>query len=168
LTFTWKGNVMNPKTLLSLTLAFGLLISVGCKRKENGRVPSPAKSKVTAQTLVGKWVVDLPATKEEMKKSPKWQQASEEEKELPKAVEEFIKQMKMVATAEALEFYRGERKNEVPYQVKSVEGNVVVAEMDARGQKVTLTFTFQSDDRMMYKSSATDDMDYYVWTRLKD
>lgn len=159
---------MNLKTLLSLSLAFGLLASVGCKRKENGKVPSPAKPKVTAQTLLGKWVVDLPATKEEMKKSPKWQQASEEEKEIPKAIEDRIKQMGMGATAEVLEFYRGERKTEVPYQVKSVEGNVLVAEMDAGGQKVTLTFTFQGDDRMMYKSSGTDDMDYYVWTRLKD
>ncbi|NOX98617.1 MAG: hypothetical protein GXP30_02630 [Verrucomicrobia bacterium] len=56
----------------------------------------------------------------------------------------------------------------LPYVIVSESLDKVVAEADAGGQKVTLTFAIYDDESITIKSSATNDMDYYVWDKSRD
>jgi len=128
---------------------------MGCRKPSGG----------AANPFVGKWVIHLERTMAESKKSPKY-----DEKDEAKMAGFFTSMMDSVGleiTGDKMIYARGDRKTAQPYKVKSRDDSAgkMTATSEAGGQKVEIAFTLIDGKYMNFKSSGTDDMDYYVWER---
>ncbi len=115
--------------------------------------------------VVGVWQLDREETESNIRQSPKW------DEEIERVLPMILTKMEAINynfTGAVLTVVQGERKQVFDYIVSSDAGaNPVVLEMLVDGQTVNLEITFISDNQINIKSSETDDMDYYIWKRVK-
>jgi hypothetical protein len=123
----------------------------------------PAPVDMTAFT--GLWEVDFDRTMEAAKESPKYDEA--EAARLPDMIKRLMAMMKVELTDSEMIYHRGEKAVAVPYTVSASDMTSVTVAVKQGAMEATLIFTQVDADTMRFKSSATDDMDYYVWKRAQ-
>ncbi|MCA9403244.1 MAG: hypothetical protein KC897_05630 [Candidatus Omnitrophica bacterium] len=119
----------------------------------------------TSERLKGTWVIDYNGTLEYAQTSPKY--TPKEAAVLPGQLKLLRGLMKIQVTDTQVITHRGDRKQVVAYTTADADADRVILKTEARGQQVTLTFTFLPGGGMNMRSSATDDMDYFVWRKLR-
>jgi len=113
--------------------------------------------------LQGQWQVDVDQTVDYTRK---YADLSETESErLPDMVERLARSMTLEVNGDKMTISRGERSQSYGLQFKDSKADQVVATFQAGDMSIELTFHFIDEDHMRYTSSATDDMDYYIWKR---
>ena len=143
------------RTAFFLITALAALSLIGCK-KDAGT--GPAKN-----PFIGKWTVKYELTMEESKKSPKYQPALAELKGL--VIKNMVEQMKLEITAEEMIYSTNDNEPPVPYTVTSTGtgGKSLTATSQVGDKEVQIIFTLIDDKYMNFKSTGTDDMNYYIW-----
>jgi len=112
--------------------------------------------------LKGSWILDAQATQKYVKTSPKWK--AEDEKHLPMIIKR-MSQMQYKFTDDAIVMSMRGREQVIPVSLKKSDAKKYVFDGKLRGQDVTMTVFFMDDATINIRSSATDDMDYYLWKR---
>ena len=143
------------KTAFFLITALVALSLIGCKK---GAGSQPAKN-----PFIGKWTVNYELTMEESKKSPKYQ--PELDKLMGLVIKNMVEKMKLEITAEEMIYSMHDNERVVPYTVTSTGagGKSLIATSQAGDKEVQITFTLINDKYMNFKSTGTDDMNYYIW-----
>ena len=145
-------SVLVALTLVSLALA-------GCGAGDASA--NPKKDPFAA--LMGTWMVDMDATMERARSNPDL--SPEQLEQMPGVIEKMMNSMTLEMTPEAMVTKMGERERKATYTVKSTAPNNVVLAVKSGMQSAECTFELLPDSRMRYTSSATNDMDHYVWMR---
>ncbi len=134
------------------------LLALAC-----GCTAPPANLNMTDFT--GLWEVDFDRTMEAAKQSPKYDEA--EAARLPDMIKRLMAMMKVEVTDSEMIYHRGEKAVAVPYTVSASDMTSVTVAVKQGAMEATLIFTQVDADTMRFTSSATDDMDYYVWKRAQ-
>ncbi len=114
--------------------------------------------------FAGLWEVNFDATMEEAKKSPKYDEKMAER--LPDMVKRLMAVMKVRLNDEEMVYLRGTREMAIPYRFKSSDDKSVTVSMtQGPSEATTVVFTLIGGKHMNFKSSASDDMHYYVWQK---
>ena len=113
--------------------------------------------------LAGMWEVDYDRTMAEGKKSPKYDDKMAER--LPAMVKRMMGRMRITLTDKEMIYVMGAKEMALPYTVKSSDANSVTVSAKQGTKEVTVVFTLIEATYMNFKSSGSDDMDYYVWKR---
>lgn len=114
------------------------------------------------EELKGSWTLDASATEENLKTSPQW--TAEDAKYLPtimKRMSQFVFEFE----EDAIVSSRRGKQQILPVVLKENSGEMYVFEGTIRDERVTVTVSFVDDRTINIRSSATDDMDYYLWKR---
>lgn len=117
--------------------------------------------------FIGKWQVDYDATLEGAKKSPKYD-PEKDAKILPTILKKITESLFLEITVDDVIFTQGDRSTPMPYTIKSADKDSVVLACSVKENTFTLTFEKRPKKRMGFKSSLTDDMDFYVWEPRRD
>ncbi len=117
------------------------------------------------ERFLGIWVVDYEKTMEEAKKSPKY--SPKDDARFAEVIQRMMATMKLQFTGDEMIYLRGDRKNAVPYTVKSSDGTKAALSCEAGGRHFDVVLTLREGYTMNFKSSGSDDMDFYVWKRGK-
>lgn len=117
-------------------------------------------------TFAGLWEVDFDRTMEAAKQSPKYNEAEAER--LPEMIKRMMGMMKIELTSSEMIYRRGTKEVAIPFGVSASDGTTVTVTAKQGEVEVTVVFTRLEEDGMSFKSSATDDMDYYVWRRVAE
>ncbi len=143
------------KTAFFLITALVAMSLIGCKKDAGSQ---PAKN-----PFIGKWTVNYELTMEESKKSPKYQPGLDEV--MGKIIKKMVEQMKLEITADEMIYSMGDNKQSAPYTITSTgdDGKSLTVTSQAGDKEVQVTFTLIDDKYMNFKSTGTDDMDYYIW-----
>ncbi|MDT8391463.1 MAG: hypothetical protein RRC34_13245 [Lentisphaeria bacterium] len=112
--------------------------------------------------FVGTWQVDYKATLEGAVKSPKYD-PEKDAKILPVILKKIAETFFLEITDDDVIFTQGERSTAMPYTVKSADKDSVVVSCSVAEKTFTMAFEHRGKKRMGFKSSLTDDMDFYVW-----
>jgi len=126
---------------------------------------APTARAAGMETFLGTWVVDYGKTMEEAKKSPKY--SPKDDARFAAAIQRMMATMKIQFTGDEMIYLRGDRKNAVPYTLKSSDGTKAAISCAAGGRHFDVVLTLRKGDTMNFKSSGSDDMDFYVWKRGK-
>lgn len=116
----------------------------------------------TPQVLKGSWILDAEATEKQIKSSPSFK--AEDEKYLPA----ILKRMSLVSytfTETAITVAMRGKEQIMPVVLKEHEAAVYIFEGKAGEDTVTMTVRFIDEETINIRSSATDDMDHYLWKR---
>ncbi len=142
-------------TAFFLITALAALSLIGCKKDAGSQ---PAKN-----PFIGNWTVSYELTMEESKKSPKYQPEIAEK--MGMFIKNLVEQMKLEIAAEEMIYSLGDNERRVPYTVTSTGpgGKSLTATSQAGDKEVQIAFTLIDDKYMNFKSTGTDDMDYYIW-----
>ncbi len=102
-------------------------------------------------------------TMEESKKSPKYQ--PEIAQLMGMVIKNMVEQMKLEITAEDVLYSMNDNKQSVPYTITSTDaaGKSLTATSQASDKEVQIIFTLIDDKYMNFKSTGSDDMNYYIW-----
>ncbi len=143
------------RTAFFLITALVAMSLIGCKK---GAGSQPAKN-----PFLGKWTVNYELTMEESKKSPKYQ--PERDKFIGLVIKNMVEKMKIEITAEEMIYSMGDNEQAAPYTITSTgdDGKSLTVTSQAGDKEVQITFTLIDDKYMNFKSTGTDDMDYYIW-----
>lgn len=113
--------------------------------------------------FIGQWGVDVPATLEEMKKSPKYN--PEQAAQYAAHVKKMSGQLLLTVGESQINIDLDMRTRAIPYKVvNSTEKETQVA-FDTGKQKGGITFTRIGKDRINFKFTEGDDLNIYVWKR---
>jgi hypothetical protein len=115
------------------------------------------------ERFLGVWVVDYDQTMEEAKKSPKYQ--AKDAPLIAGMIKRMMATMKIEFTRNEMIYLRGDRKNAIPYTVKSGGGSKTTLSCTAGGRQFEVVVTLREGTTMNFKSSGSDDMDFYIWKR---
>ncbi|MDQ7826949.1 MAG: hypothetical protein RDV48_29390 [Candidatus Eremiobacteraeota bacterium] len=118
-----------------------------------------------AQNFVGIWAVDYERTMEEAKKSPKYN--AKEAAAMGEMMKRLMATMKVEFTTREMIYHRGGKTNAIPYTVKSNDGSKTILSCKAPRRDFEVVVTIREGGLMNFKSSGSDDMDYYIWKRGK-
>lgn len=112
-------------------------------------------------TYHGEWKIDVPATMEHAKQSPKYkaEEAATIESSLTRRAEAMTLRIDDARVAIVL----GQRTMPLPYTVQSDTDAETKLGFTAGKQTGVLTFTRIGEDRINFTSSLTDDMNFFVW-----
>ncbi len=114
--------------------------------------------------IIGTWVLDQAASEENVKDSPQWDENIE--KALP-IILQRMGEVQYVYTDKTLEVKTGENTLTLDYSVVSSGADKpLILEMKVRDQTFNWDISFLTDNQIVIKSSATDDLDYFVWRRV--
>jgi hypothetical protein len=113
--------------------------------------------------FVGLWDVDFDRTMEEAKKSPKYNE--KEAERMPAMIKRMMGKMKIKLTDKQMIYVRGTKEVVFPYSVKSSDDKSVTIEIRKGDDTATVAFILIDGKYMNFKSSASDDMHYYVWKK---
>ncbi len=143
------------RTPLFLITALAALSLFGCKKDADTQ---PAKN-----PFIGKWTVNYDLTMEESKKSPKYQPEMAEK--MGMFIKNLVEQMKLEIAAEEMIYSLGDNKRTVPYTITSTDtaGKSLTAASQAGDKEVQIIFTLIDDKYMNFKSTGSDDLNYYIW-----
>jgi len=112
--------------------------------------------------LKGSWILNAEATTEYMKTSPKWDEATA--KHLPMIIKRMSKLVYLFEDDVITVSMRG-KGHALPVVLKSTDKKTYVFEAKAGKRVITLTVSINDAGNLNIRSSATDDMDYYLWKR---
>ncbi len=112
--------------------------------------------------LKGSWILHASATETHMKTSPKWK--AEHAKYLPTVMKRMSKVLFEFGD-NAIVASTGSKQQTLPVMLKESSRTKYVFEGRVREKSVTMTVSFVDDRTINIRSSATDDMDYYLWKR---
>lgn len=113
--------------------------------------------------FIGLWEVDFDRTMEEGKKSPKYDDKMAER--MPAMIQRMMKKMTIKFTDKEMIYFMGTNEVTFPYSIKSSDSTSVTVSMKQGSNEATVVFTLIRGKYMNFKSSASDDMDYYVWKK---
>ena len=131
---------------------------LGCK-KDPATPPAPMNS------FTGNWTVDYDRTMEETKKSPKYK--PEVEQLFAMLIQNTVDKTKLEITSDKIISSKDQQEQALPYTIASIstDGKTMIATATTAQEQVQITFTLVDNDYMNFKSTATSDMDYYIWKR---
>ena len=139
-----------------LALMVGLLIAFSTNAAENG-----------IKKFIGTWKVNCEKTLLEAKKSPKYK--PEDEERMKKAIEKMLKSMTLVIKEKELIFDMGKRKQALK-SIKVENKNdtlIMFFEVGKKKNKFQVTFSIVENRFLNFKSTASDDMNFYIWEKGK-
>ena len=113
--------------------------------------------------FTGLWEVDFDRTMEEGKKSPKYDEKMATR--LPDMIKRMMATMKVKLTDTEMIYLRGTKEVVIPYTVDSSDQKSVTVTMKQGPEEATAVFTLIDGMYMNFKTSASDDMHYYVWKK---
>lgn len=116
------------------------------------------------EELKGTWVLNQEATQEYVKQSPKWKAG--DEKTLPLMLK-AMSRIRYIFSEKSVTVVIGERKQELPVTLKEHKDGKWVFTGAVEGKQFTLTVTLDKKGNLNFRSSASDDMDYYLWQKAK-
>jgi hypothetical protein len=136
-----------------IRMLMAMVVALACAGAARAQMPDALK---------GTWVIDAEASTAYMKTSPKWTDKDAEHlpmifKHLAGVVYIFADNTIAVATGKERQTYAA--------TLKSRDGNTYVFDTKAGDQPITLTATLTAAGKLNVRSSATNDMDYYLWQR---
>jgi hypothetical protein len=114
------------------------------------------------KALKGTWILDAKATEAFIQTSPRWK--PEDGKYLPMIMKRMSQVLYTFKDDSIIAAMRG-KDQALPISSVKRDGNSYVFEGEARGKAVTLTIIPKKDGMINIRSSAHNDMDYYVWKR---
>lgn len=114
------------------------------------------------EELKGTWILDAQATEHYIMTSPKWK--PETAKYLPTIMERMSYYVFEFDEGVIIASRRA-KKETLPVALKENDKKKYVFKGEIRNQTITMTVTFVNDTTINIRSSATDDMDYYLWKR---
>ena len=149
------------KTTLIVTITVLAMSLLGCK-KEADTPPVPKNP------FIGKWTVDYDRTMEETKKSPKYK--PEVDQLFGMLIKNMVEKMKLEITSATMIYSKDQQEQVVAYTITSTgaDGKTLTATSPAGEEEVQITFTLVDGDYMNFKSTGSDDMDYYIWKRTAE
>ena len=103
---------------------------------------------------------------EASKKSPKYNKKDAER--MPAMIKRMMGMMKIKLSEKEMIYLRGTRQMKAPFTIKSADKKSVTVVIKQGEQQITVIFTLLDKKYMNFKSSGSDDMDYYVWKKVKD
>ncbi|MCK5528425.1 MAG: hypothetical protein KAI74_01970 [Kiritimatiellae bacterium] len=121
-----------------------------------------SQQNLDSNQIVGLWEVDFDLTMEEVKKSPKY---DPQDSSLPVMIKGMMATMKVQITDTDMIYSRSGRQVSFPYSVTSSDTTSIILGVQNGTNTAAITITLRDADHMNFKSSASDDMDYYVWQR---
>lgn len=139
--------------IFGLTVITVCVLLVGCK-KSGGPGANP---------FVGKWSVHLERTLAEGKKSPKYDK--ENESKMVGFITSMMGSMRLEITDDKIVYLRGEKKISHQYTVKSRDDKGVSMTVTSKvgDKEIEIVFRLIEGEYMNFKSTGSDDMDYYIW-----
>ena len=111
----------------------------------------------------GLWEVDFDRTMEESQKSPKYDEKTATR--MPDMIKRMMANMKIKLTDKEMIYLRGTKEVVIPYTLKSSDQKSVTVTMKQGPEEASAVFTLIDGKYMKFKSSASDDMHYYVWKK---
>ena len=112
-------------------------------------------------TFYGTWGVDFERTIEETKNSPKYSQ--EQADKMPNMIKRMMNMMKIRITESEMIYLRGEKEIAYHFRVVEETENSARIECSVNEQTFHIDFTLLEGAYMNFKSSGSDDMNYYIW-----
>lgn len=116
-------------------------------------------SKSSHLDIVGEWKINADKSALEVAKDKKMDDKKMEQ--VKQTIKNHIERFIIVVGEKKLSV----KGKQFPYVIVSKSPDEVIAELDAEGKKVTLTFATYDKESITIKSSATNDMDYYAWDK---
>lgn len=146
------------KTALILIITLSVISLSGCGKKPD-TPPEPENP------FIGKWAIDYDRTIEESKKNPKYQ--PELAQLYAMLIKNNVEKMKLEITSDKMISSKDGQEQALAYTVTSTsaDGKTLTATSPAGEEEVQITFTLVDDDYMNFKSTGSDDKDYYIWKR---
>jgi len=121
--------------------------------------------------FLGYWIIDQQATLENAPHSPKYS-VQDDGPRMPEMIAKIADRMSLEVTPTEIIYYQGSDQNapsrKVPFIVDVVEAEKVVLKTESAGQEVYLTLTLAGDRQMNFRSSQTDDLDFYIWRKAEE
>lgn len=115
--------------------------------------------------IQGVWKVDFDLTMEEVKKSPKY---DAEDSTIPSMIKSMMATMNIQITDTDMIYSRRGKKMSIPYTIKSSDNTSLTLAVKQGPTEATIILTLRDENHMNFTSSASDDMDYYVWERSSE
>lgn len=113
--------------------------------------------------FAGDWVVDYDRTLEAGKKSPKY-----DAERMPAMIKSMMEKMKIRMTENEMIYLRGKKELKIPFTVKSSDEKTLTVSVTQGNEQVTIVFTLIDGACMNFKSSGSDDMDFFIWTKAPE
>lgn len=121
----------------------------------------------SAQTnpFVGNWIVHPEHSIAEGKKSPEY--ANQPQAKMLGFMSAVMDSPSLEITGDKMLFVRGDERKVQLYKVKSRddEAGTMTVTVKADGKSIEILFTTVEDMYMNFKSTGTDDMNYFIWER---
>ena len=123
-------------------------------------------SKQSVEMLPGRWIVDYDRTMKAVMNDKIWKDMSDMERDyFPDILMDTIKGFVMRIDDKALTFSMRGNDLSYPYIIEKEEGNSLILISDTGDEEVRLIFRIIDRNHISFKSSATNDMDFYIWKR---
>lgn len=116
------------------------------------------------QELYGTWTVDYEQTLEKAKENPKY--SADEMDEMPQIIKKMVETMKVRLTPSNMIFFKNDKEKSYPFMLVAESKNTARIEYNTGEKQFFLDFTLIDKEHMSFKSSASDDMDSYVWKKM--
>ena len=113
--------------------------------------------------FLGMWRVDFERTMEAAKKSPKY--SAQDAERLPPIIKRMMGMMAIELADSNMRYIRGSRETTLPYKVKAASGDSATVVFTHGDKTFDVYFTLIDGNYMNFKSTGSDDMDFYIWKR---
>lgn len=113
--------------------------------------------------FAGSWSVHPKLTMEYSKNSPKYNPSQDAQFE--KTLLRMVNTMTVTLSEDKMIYRMGARSSTIPFEIKETTATSTVVSGDLENTNFTLIFTMIDGQYMNFKSSGSDDMDYYIWQK---
>jgi hypothetical protein len=113
------------------------------------------------EILKGTWILNAEATEAHMKSLPQWKE--QDAKYLPMVLKHMSAYEQSFTDTELVLSINGQEKMKGPLSFEQKEGDNYILSTKLNGKDVILTVNQTNDGNLIIKSSATNDMDHYLW-----
>lgn len=150
--------------MVSLSVLVIISISlIGCGKSTDETV----KTEPLEKKIIGKWKIDVDRSVELMKTSPKVK--PEDHEKLPKMIEGIADKVQMEITESEMKASMGSRSQAMAYKVDSTDTDAKTITLSLTDQEgVTVVCKIIDGTYLNQVSSASDDMNYYIWEPVKE
>jgi len=116
--------------------------------------------------FVGTWEVDVDRTLEAAKDSPQYDEKMAQR--MPDMVEHVMSMIQIKVTDSDVVYLFGATEAAFRYSVTSADDTSVTVALAQGSNETSVVFTLVDDLFMNFKSSGSDDMDYYIWMKAPE
>lgn len=117
------------------------------------------------ESFTGLWEVDFDRTMEAAKQSPKYDPAEAER--MPDMIKRMMGKMKIRLTGTEMVYLRGSREMALPFSVSAADEASLTLGVKQGDQEATIVLNLIDGEFLNFKSSGSDDMDYYIWRKAE-